>query len=96
MSSHSFMAARCLAVFLYDLKCNSNFQFLKVFMVRKVVGPDAGTIYAMKVLKKATLKGFLPLQYNFSIILLQYHLLSNYTCKKYAAHDFGLLCYKLC
>lgn len=26
-------------------------------MVRKVVGPDAGTIYAMKVLKKATLKG---------------------------------------
>ena len=28
-------------------------------MVRKVVGPDAGTIYAMKVLKKATLKGII-------------------------------------
>lgn len=33
------------------------FSFFKVFMVRKVAGPDAGTIYAMKVLKKATLKG---------------------------------------
>ncbi len=30
---------------------------LQVFMVRKIVGPDSGTIYAMKVLKKATLKG---------------------------------------
>ena len=26
-------------------------------MVRKIVGKDAGHIYAMKVLKKATLKG---------------------------------------
>lgn len=31
-----------------------NFQ---VFLVRKIIGPDAGTLYAMKVLKKATLKG---------------------------------------
>ncbi|MGH0174189.1 UNVERIFIED_CONTAM: hypothetical protein FKN15_067716 [Acipenser sinensis] len=29
---------------------------LKVFLVRKVTGPDAGQLYAMKVLKKATLK----------------------------------------
>jgi hypothetical protein len=28
-----------------------------VFLVRKVVGKDSGTLYAMKVLKKATLKG---------------------------------------
>lgn len=28
----------------------------QVFLVRKVVGKDAGTLYAMKVLKKATLK----------------------------------------
>lgn len=30
---------------------------LQVFLVRKAVGPDAGQLYAMKVLKKATLKG---------------------------------------
>lgn len=32
-------------------------SFGKVFLVRKVEGPDAGTMYAMKVLRKATLKG---------------------------------------
>lgn len=32
-------------------------SFGKVFLVRKVEGPDAGTLYAMKVLRKATLKG---------------------------------------
>ncbi|EZA53780.1 hypothetical protein DMN91_011796 [Ooceraea biroi] len=31
-------------------------SFGKVFLVRKVVGKDSGTLYAMKVLKKATLK----------------------------------------
>lgn len=31
-------------------------SFGKVFLVRKVIGTDAGTLYAMKVLKKATLK----------------------------------------
>uniref|UniRef100_A0A1B0AK52 non-specific serine/threonine protein kinase n=1 Tax=Glossina pallidipes TaxID=7398 RepID=A0A1B0AK52_GLOPL len=31
-------------------------SFGKVFLVRKVVGKDAGALYAMKVLKKATLK----------------------------------------
>lgn len=29
----------------------------QVFLVRKVKGSDAGQLYAMKVLKKATLKG---------------------------------------
>lgn len=29
----------------------------QVFLVRKIKGCDAGTVYAMKVLKKATLKG---------------------------------------
>lgn len=28
-----------------------------MFLVRKISGADAGTLYAMKVLKKATLKG---------------------------------------
>ncbi len=28
----------------------------QVFLVRKLVGPDTGKLYAMKVLKKATLK----------------------------------------
>ena len=47
-------------------KCDpSNFQLLrvlgqgsfgKVFLVRKVTGADAGSLYAMKVLRKATLK----------------------------------------
>uniref|UniRef100_A0A4W6G285 non-specific serine/threonine protein kinase n=1 Tax=Lates calcarifer TaxID=8187 RepID=A0A4W6G285_LATCA len=32
-------------------------SFGKVFLVRKITGPDAGQLYAMKVLKKATLKG---------------------------------------
>lgn len=31
-------------------------SFGKVFLVRKTFGPDAGTLYAMKVLRKATLK----------------------------------------
>uniref|UniRef100_A0A8C9WR13 Ribosomal protein S6 kinase n=1 Tax=Scleropages formosus TaxID=113540 RepID=A0A8C9WR13_SCLFO len=31
-------------------------SFGKVFLVKKIVGPDAGQLYAMKVLKKATLK----------------------------------------
>lgn len=29
----------------------------QVFLVRKIIGPDAGQLYAMKVLKKASLKG---------------------------------------
>jgi hypothetical protein len=33
------------------------FPASQVFLVRKVVGKDSGTLYAMKVLKKATLKG---------------------------------------
>lgn len=31
--------------------------FLQVFLVRKIKGSDTGQLYAMKVLKKATLKG---------------------------------------
>lgn len=38
------------------LKVLGEGSFGKVFLVRKVIGPDAGTLYAMKVLKKATLK----------------------------------------
>ncbi|KAF4527281.1 hypothetical protein B566_EDAN007002 [Ephemera danica] len=38
------------------LKVLGQGSFGKVFLVRKVVGPDKGTLYAMKVLKKATLK----------------------------------------
>ena len=35
-------------------------SFGKVFLVRKLFGPDSGTLYAMKVLRKATLKGISP------------------------------------
>ncbi|XP_075226417.1 ribosomal protein S6 kinase alpha-2-like isoform X2 [Lycorma delicatula] len=38
------------------LKVLGQGSFGKVFLVRKVVGADSGTLYAMKVLKKATLK----------------------------------------
>ncbi|KXJ17060.1 Ribosomal protein S6 kinase alpha-2 [Exaiptasia diaphana] len=38
------------------LKVLGQGSFGKVFLVRKFVGADAGTLYAMKVLKKATLK----------------------------------------
>ncbi|KAK7870291.1 hypothetical protein R5R35_001013 [Gryllus longicercus] len=38
------------------LKVLGQGSFGKVFLVRKVVGKDTGTLYAMKVLKKATLK----------------------------------------
>lgn len=32
-------------------------SFGKVYLVKKLEGPDSGTLYAMKVLRKATLKG---------------------------------------
>jgi p90 ribosomal S6 kinase len=38
------------------LKVLGEGSFGKVFLVRKIVGLDAGILYAMKVLKKATLK----------------------------------------
>jgi ribosomal protein S6 kinase alpha-1/2/3/6 len=38
------------------LKVLGEGSFGKVFLVRKIVGLDAGVLYAMKVLKKATLK----------------------------------------
>ncbi|XP_067852941.1 ribosomal protein S6 kinase alpha-6 isoform X2 [Heptranchias perlo] len=38
------------------LKVLGQGSFGKVFLVRKAIGPDAGQLYAMKVLKKATLK----------------------------------------
>lgn len=45
------------------LKVLGQGSFGKVFLVKKTVGPDSGTLYAMKVLKKATLKGSLLLAY---------------------------------
>lgn len=39
------------------LKVLGQGSFGKVFLVRKIKGRDAGKLYAMKVLKKATLKG---------------------------------------
>uniref|UniRef100_U6CT50 Ribosomal protein S6 kinase n=1 Tax=Neovison vison TaxID=452646 RepID=U6CT50_NEOVI len=39
------------------LKVLGQGSFGKVFLVRKVTRPDSGHLYAMKVLKKATLKG---------------------------------------
>ncbi|OWK02035.1 RPS6KA2, partial [Cervus elaphus hippelaphus] len=39
------------------LKVLGQGSYGKVFLVRKVKGSDAGQLYAMKVLKKATLKG---------------------------------------
>ncbi|KAK2570861.1 Ribosomal protein S6 kinase alpha-6, partial [Acropora cervicornis] len=41
----------------FDILRPLSFLILKVFLVRKLTDPDAGNLYAMKVLKKATLKG---------------------------------------
>src|SRR6266487_2268826 len=41
-------------------------SFGKVFLVKKITGPDTGTMYAMKVLRKATLKG---MYYKYSYII---------------------------
>lgn len=38
------------------LKVLGQGSFGKVFLVKKIKGPDAGVLYAMKVLRKATLK----------------------------------------
>lgn len=43
-------------VFKYEFYFKKNF-LCQVFLVRKKTGPDAGQLYAMKVLKKASLKG---------------------------------------
>ena len=40
------------------LKVLGQGSFGKVFLVRKITGADSGRLYAMKVLKKATLKGW--------------------------------------
>ena len=47
---HSVLQTPALVFFFF-------FFFFQVFLVRKITGPDAGTLFAMKVLKKATLKG---------------------------------------
>ena len=43
-----------IVLFFYN---SAIFFLFQVFLVRKNQGKDAGTLYAMKVLKKATLKG---------------------------------------
>ena len=45
-------------------------SFGKVFLVKKLQGPDTGTLYAMKVLRKATLKGKERIAFLFVIFLL--------------------------
>ena len=40
---------------------------VQVFLVKKITGPDAGQLYAMKVLKKATLKGRVSAQMIFFV-----------------------------
>lgn len=65
--------------------------YVQVFLVKKITGPDAGQLYAMKVLKKATLKGTLVHRFFFCVnlfilnyftttvsIFLGLELLSNY------------------
>ena len=49
-------------------------------MVRKIVGHDIGHIYAMKVLKKATLKG---ISFYLCIILIQIMCLVNLGLKSF-------------
>ena len=37
--------------------CTLWYRCVQVFLVRRIIGKDAGKLYAMKVLKKASLKG---------------------------------------
>lgn len=48
---------QCVVTPKYNVFFKQNFCVIQVFLVRKVIGKDSGTLYAMKVLKKATLKG---------------------------------------
>jgi len=45
----------CLVSVNWKVICELSWP--QVFLVRKLMGPDAGQLYAMKVLKKASLKG---------------------------------------
>uniref|UniRef100_A0A665W6M7 Ribosomal protein S6 kinase n=1 Tax=Echeneis naucrates TaxID=173247 RepID=A0A665W6M7_ECHNA len=54
------------------LKVLGQGSFGKVFLVRKVTPPDANQLYAMKVLKKATLKGALGRQYQTNYLQLAF------------------------
>lgn len=54
--------------------------FSQVFLVRKILGPDAGQLYAMKVLKKASLKG------NATLVLIH-----SYTKHKTSVNEVPML-----
>ncbi|MEQ2167098.1 hypothetical protein GOODEAATRI_000687 [Goodea atripinnis] len=54
---HFHLAAHSWLPLIVLVFMNEFTSCLQVFLVRKVTGPDAGQLYAMKVLKKATLKG---------------------------------------
>jgi len=56
---HPVRATPCFistVIVLYSQKTDV-YACVKVFLVRKIKGNDSGHLYAMKVLKKATLKG---------------------------------------
>lgn len=56
MASH-LNEARCICSSSRTEYHRLRLFYVQVFLVRKISGKDAGTLYAMKVLKKATLKG---------------------------------------
>lgn len=56
ITSLSRLGDKCDPSHFELLKVLGQGSFGKVFLVRKITGSDAGTMYAMKVLKKATLK----------------------------------------
>lgn len=73
--------------FMIDIICIVSFCFtyihLQVFLVRKVVGKDSSTLYAMKVLKKATLKSILKM------------LFLNVTCLLRLLFTYSFICFLL-
>lgn len=78
------------------------YTFLQVFLVRKIKGSDTGQLYAMKVLKKATLKGkvftslltFIHISNETNIILLDhvYVVFVDLLCNKSVLGNFSEAC----
>jgi len=69
--------------------------------VRKIKGSDAGTAYAMKVLKKATLKSSVLLYFYVDVFRevfsrLISDLMSKYCCNLYRYKRFLLLVLAVC
>jgi len=59
------------------VQCQLIFGILQVFLVKKIKGVDQDSLYAMKVLRKATLKGLCFFYGSLSATILRLYLVSD-------------------